>query len=188
MKKRLGDLAEIRSGVFLKPHAEGEVLYLQAKDFDENGNLLQEVYPGLKWSDVSERHLLKSGDLVFSAKGWKNIASVYDNSRFPAVASTSFLVISLIVDYIQPKFLAWWLNSKEVQEFLKGIAKGTSIPSITKAQMEELKIPILPVGVQLGLMRLSELRLKEKMIVAEIERLNDYKLDLSLMKIIQNYE
>lgn len=188
MKIRLGDFAEIRSGVFLKPHAEGEVLYLQAKDFDENGNLLQEVYPGLKWSDISERHLLKSGDLVFSAKGWKNFAAVYDNSRFPAVASTSFLVISLIVDYIQPKFLAWWLNSKEIQEFLKGMAKGTSIPSITKAQMEELIVPILPMEVQHSLVRLSELRQKEKMILADIDRLNDYKLDLSLFKIIQSYE
>lgn len=188
MKKRLNEIAEIRSGVFLKPHAQGDILYLQAKDFDENGSLLKEVYPGLKWSDISERHLLKSGDLVFSAKGWKNFAAVYDNSRFPAVASTSFLVISLIVDYIQPKFLAWWLNSTEVQEFLKGIAKGTSIPSITKAQMEELKVPILPLDVQDALVRLSELRVSEKMILADINRLNDYKLDLSLMKIIQNYE
>lgn len=188
MKKRLGEISVIRSGVFLRPHAAGEILYLQTKDFDQDGNLLQEVYPGLKWSDISERHLLKSGDLVFAAKGWKNFAAVYDNSRFPAVASTSFLVISLSVDYFVPKFLAWWVNSPGVQEFLKGKAKGTSIPSITKAQLQELEVLIFPKDVQEALVRLSELRKKEKMILADIERLNDYKLDLSLIKIIQKYE
>lgn len=188
MKKRLGEISEIRSGVFLKPHAEGDILYLQAKDFDQEGNLLQGLFPGLKWKDVSNKHLLKYGDLVFASKGWKNFAAVYDNSQFPAVASTSFLVISLSVDYIEPKFLAWWLNSSEVHGFLKGIAKGTSIPSITKAQLEQLEIPIFPFDVQETLVRLAELRKKEKTILADIERLNDYKLDLSLIKIIQRYE
>jgi restriction endonuclease S subunit len=104
------------------------------------------------------------------------------------VASTSFLVISLSVDYIDSKFLAWWINSSGVQEFLKGIAKGTSIPSITKALLQELEVPLFPKDVQEALVRLAELRKKEKMILADIERLNDYKLDLSLMKITQRYE
>ena len=188
MKKLLKEFASVRSGIFLKPHATGEILYLQAKHFDETGIFLDGAFPSLKWDHVSEKHLLKSGDILFAAKGVKNFAAVYDNPSLPAVASTSFLVISLVVDYIEPKFLVWWLNSSEVQEFLKGIAKGTSIPSITKAQMEELEVPILPLDVQQGLIRLAGLRKKEKTIMADIERLNDYKLDLSLIKIIQRYE
>ncbi|KPQ19168.1 MAG: restriction endonuclease S subunit [Algoriphagus marincola HL-49] len=188
LKKKLKEIASIRSGVFLKPRASGQILYLQAKDFDEDGVLSNEVFPTLESFEVSEKHLLKKGEVLFSAKGYKNFAAVYDNSEFPAVASTSFLVISLSVDYIEPRFLAWWLNSPVVQEFLKGIAKGTSIPSITKTQLQELEVTIFPQDVQDALVRLAELRKKEKMILADIERLNDYKLDLSLIKIIQRYE
>jgi restriction endonuclease S subunit len=188
LKKSLKDIVNIKTGLFAKPTDHGEVVYLQSKHFDENGQLAAVLYPDLNKDSIPEQHLLNAGDVLFAAKGTKNFATVYEEKNPIAVASTSFLVISLIVDYIEPKFLAWWLNSKEVQEFLKGIAKGTSIPSITKAQMEELMVPILPLDVQNSLVRLSELRLKEKMILADIERLNEYKLDLSLMKIIQNYE
>lgn len=188
MKKSLKDIVNIRTGLFAKPTDHGEVVYLQSKHFDENGQLAAVLYPDLNKDSIPEQHLLNAGDVLFAAKGTKNFATVYEEKNPIAVASTSFLVLSLTTNVIQPKFLAWWLNSKEIQEFLKGMAKGTSIPSITKAQMEDLKVPILPLDVQDALVRLSELRVSEKMILADIDRLNDYKLNLSLMKIIQSYE
>jgi restriction endonuclease S subunit len=188
LKKSLKDIVNIRTGLFAKPADHGEVVYLQSKHFDENGQLAATLYPDLNKDSIPEQHLLNAGDVLFAAKGTKNFATVYEENNPIAVASTSFLVLSLTTDVIKPKFLAWWLNSSEVHGFLKGIAKGTSIPSITKAQLEQLEIPIFPFDVQETLVRLAELRKKEKTILADIERLNDYKLDLRLIKIIQRYE
>jgi len=144
LKKKLKEIASIRSGVFLKPRASGQILYLQAKDFDEDGVLSNEVFPTLESFEVSEKHLLKKGEVLFSAKGYKNFAAVYDNSEFPAVASTSFLVISLSVDYIEPRFLAWWLNSPVVQEFLKGIAKGLLFHRLRKLNFRNWRLRSFP--------------------------------------------
>ena len=181
-------MAKIRSGVFLRAHEPRQVIYLQAKDFDENGDLKNELYPVLSWSMVSDKHLLKPGDILFSAKGWKNFAAICDNTMLPAVASTSFLVISLSVDYISPRFLVWWLNSERIQEFLKSVAKGTAIPSITKAQLENVEVTVFPMDVQEKLIRLSELRIRKKNLILNIEKLNEFKLESNLNKIIQKYE
>ncbi|WP_169712742.1 restriction endonuclease subunit S [Algoriphagus faecimaris] len=188
MKIQLKKIANIRSGVFFKPYSQGDVMYLQAKDFDKNGKLSSPLFPALKWTDVSEKHLLNSGDVVFAAKGWKNFASVYDNSGLPAVASTSFLVISLVVDYIEPRFLAWWLNSMEIQEFLKGIAKGTSLPSITKAQMEQLEVLILPKKIQEKLIKVYDLSIQEKELQHQIAQLRSQKLEFEIKKALTRYE
>jgi Restriction endonuclease S subunits len=188
LKKRLNQIASVRSGIFLKPHEPTQVKYLQAKDFDDTGELNGVLYPVVSTSKISDKHYLKGGDVLFAAKGWKNFAAICDNDMLPAVASTSFLVISLVVDYISPKFLVWWLNSEKVQEFLKGMAKGTSIPSISKVQIEDLEIPVLPLEVQEKLIQLAVLKRKEKSILEELDKLNDLKLEITIHKIIQNYE
>jgi restriction endonuclease S subunit len=188
LKKYLKEIASIRSGIFLKPQESGELVYMQAKYFDLEGHLSSPVFPDIKLKDVSEKHILRPGEILFSAKGWKNFAAVYDNSNPPAVASTSFLVISLVTNYIEPRFLAWWLNSSSIQEFLKGMAKGTAIPSITKAQLEALEVPVLPIEVQRNLVKLTELRRKEKVLLEKIEKLEAQKFEMKITKVINSYE
>jgi restriction endonuclease S subunit len=188
LKKLLKEIAFVRSGVFLKSHEPAVVNYLQTKDFDIDGKLKNKLYPSVSKSQVSENHFLKSGEILFAAKGWKNFAAICDNNMLPAVASTSFLVISLSVDYISPRFLVWWLNSERIQEFLKSVAKGTAIPSITKSQLENVEVIAFPMDIQEKLIRLSELRIRKKNLILDIEKLNEFKLELNLNKIIQNYE
>lgn len=188
MKKTLKNIASIKSGVFLKPQAEGDLVYLQAKHFSAEGELCAELYPDIKWQDISEKHILKPGDILFSAKGLKNFASVYESQNLPAVASTSFLVISLIGNLVHPEYLALILNSAESQEYLKGMAKGTAIPSINKKQLEEFEISIIPVDVQNKLVSVNKLKRVESSIISDLERLNKLRLDLKMNKIIKSYE
>ena len=45
------------------------MVYLQAKHFDVNGQLLAALHPDLMADGISEKHLLKDGDVLFAAKG-----------------------------------------------------------------------------------------------------------------------
>jgi len=188
LKKTIKEFAEIRSGLFLKPQERGDLVYLQAKFFDSEGRLNGSVFPDVKRHEVPEKHLLKPGEILFSAKGWKNFATVYEEKNSPAVASTSFLVISLVNDYILPDFLAMWLNSPDMRDTLKNMAKGTSIPSITKAQLSELKVPVFPLETQRRLLRLNSLKREEKNILDKIYILKSLKLDLNIKKVLNRYE
>ena len=188
MKKSLKNIAYIKSGIFLKPQNEGDLVYLQAKHFKADGELDSELYPDIQWQDISEKHVLKPGDILFSAKGLKNFAAVYESQNLPAVASTSFLIISIWENTVDPEYVALILNSRPSQEYLKGIAKGTSIPSISKKQLEEFEIVIMPREIQQKLVALNKLKKKENDLVSKIERLKKLSFEMDLNTIIQQYE
>lgn len=188
MKKSLKNIASIKSGVFLKPQTEGDLVYLQAKHFNAFGELDSELFPDVQWQDISEKHVLKPGDILFSAKGLKNFAAVYESRNLPAIASTSFLIISIWEKTVDPEYVALIINSRPSQEYLKGVAKGTSIPSISKKQLEEFEIVMMPRGIQQKLVALSKLKKEENDLVSKIERLKKLSFEQDLNTIIQQYE
>src|SRR5690606_17499945 len=130
------------------PSGVGELVYLQAKHFDENGQVYSTLHPDLMAKDISEKHLLKGGDVLFAAKGTKNFAAVYENHNAPAVASTSFFVLRLTEKKILPEYLAWFLNSHFTQTLLKAQAIGTSIPSISKQVLGDMEIAVPRIETQ----------------------------------------
>jgi restriction endonuclease S subunit len=173
LKARLKNIATIQTGVFAKPAHDGDIVYLQARHFDENGLLLCELHPDLMADDISEKHILKTGDVLFAAKGTKNFATVFEDHNPPSVASTSFFVIRIQNEAIKSQYLAWYLNNPDSQQFLKNLARGTSIASISKAVLDDLEIFIPDLKTQELVIKITQLRNKEKGLMQEIEILRD---------------
>lgn len=187
MKTTLRHIASIQTGVFAKPTADGEVLYLQAKHFDEAGQISTELHPDLKEDTISEKHLLRRGDVLFAAKGTKNFAAVY-NIDEPAVASTSFFVIRFEEKFkalILPEFLVWLMNHPVVQTLLKSQAMGSSIASISKGVLEELEISIPPIQKQELILNISKLRTKEIKLRQQIEMLRDKQIQQQVLNALK---
>ena len=136
-------------------------MYLQSKHFNENGQLLATLHPELKTEGISDKHILKEGDVLFAAKGTKNFAAVYEKHNEPAVASTSFFVLRSTDNKVLPEYIAWFLNHAITQNYLKDKARGTSIPSIRKSVLEDLEILIPSLQKQRLIIRLSELAIQE---------------------------
>ena len=187
MKKSIKNISSIQSGIFAKPMAEGDIVYLQAKYFDDNGLLTAILHPDLKRNNISKKHLLQHGDVLFSSKGSKNFATWYEEKNLPAVASTSFFVIRLTEKnhtVILPEFLAWSINQPEAQKFLKGKATGTAMASISKTALEELEIFIPPLATQNQILLLTSLLRKEKELKARIEQLKEKNIQQQIFKAI----
>lgn len=184
MKSKIQDIATLQTGLFAKPLAIGEVVYLQAKHFDEQGNLSATLHPDLSKEDFSQKHLLRAGDVLFAAKGTKNFAAVYEAHNLPAVASTSFFVIRLFDSNVLPEYLAWFLNNQSTQVSLKAQAMGTSIPSISKVVLEELEIPVPTIEKQKSVVAISKLRWQEKNILSKLEFLRDKKIQTQIINAI----
>lgn len=173
METTLGHIANIQTGVFAKPVAKGEIVYLQARHFDENGRLVGLLLPDLKADDISEKHILKPGDVLFAAKGNKNFAAVFEDQYPASVASTSFFVIRLQDDTVLSEYLVWHMNSPATQSFLKSTALGSSIASISKAVLEKLEICVPDLQTQKIILEINGLRSKEKQIRQKIESLQE---------------
>lgn len=185
MKTILKHITSIQTGVFAKPIQKGEIVYLQAKHFNENGELTETLYPGLSADNKLDKHLLKKGDILFAAKGTKNFAACYENEEMPAVASTSFFVIKLNDKNVLPGYLTWFLNHPNTQTLLKGYARGTSIASISKIVLSELEIPIPSIQKQELILRIYKLRNKERNLKQQIENLREIEIQNLLINAIK---
>jgi len=184
LKTTLNHITTIQTGIFAKPVQKGEIVYLQLKYFDENGNLTDILYPDLNTNSKTDRHLLKKGDVLFAAKGTKNFAAWYENDEIPAVASTSFFVIRLKEKNILPGYLTWFLNHPGTQLLLKAQATGTSIASISKTVLSELEIPIPAIRKQQLILNIYKLKNKEKKLKQQIETLRERKIQQQLINAI----
>jgi restriction endonuclease S subunit len=184
LKALIKDITHIQTGLFAKPSGIGELVYLQSKHFDEYGQLLSFLYPDLKADSVSEKHLLKDGDVLFAAKGTKNFATVFENHNDPSVASTSFFVIRLIDKKVLPEYLVWFLNSPSTQTLLKGQAIGSSMPSISKHVLENLEIAVPSIEKQKAILQISKLRNQEKSLKQEIETLREKQIQQQIINAL----
>lgn len=189
MRVALKHIAFIQTGIFAKPTREGQIVYLQAKHFDENGILRSSLYPELKAESISEKHLLKNGDIIFAAKGTRNFAALYEVNTQPAVASTSFFVIRLHEDFqdiILPEYLTWYLNKASSQNFLKSQAVGSSIVSISKSVLDELDLSIPNLNTQEAILRITHLRNSEKKLYKQIEMLREKQIQQQITNAINS--
>lgn len=187
MKTLLKNISSIQTGLFAKPSGDGELVYLQLKHFDENGKLNTDLHPDLKVEVVSEKHLLKNGDVLFASKGSKNFAAVFESHNLPSVASTSFFVIRLKNNKVLPHFLAWILNGNDAQLTLKNQAIGSSIPSISKQVLENFEIIIPNINIQMTILEIALLRNKEKSLKLKIEKLREKQIQQKILEAI-SYE
>ena len=185
MKTLIKDITNIQTGLFAKPAGIGEVVYLQSKHFDEYGQLHSALHPDLLAEGISDKHLLKDGDVLFAAKGTKNFAAVFENHNEPSVASTSFFVIRPTDKKVLPQYLAWFLNNHTTQTFLKGQAIGTSIPSISKQVLENLEITVPNIEIQKGILQITNLRNKEKSLKLKIDTLREKQIQKQIINAIK---
>jgi restriction endonuclease S subunit len=185
LKNLIKDITHIQTGLFAKPSGIGELVYLQSKHFDEYGQIHAVLHPDLIAEGISEKHLLKEGDVLFAAKGTKNFAAVFENHKEPSVASTSFFVIRPTDKKLLPQYLAWVLNSHSTQTLLKGQAIGTSIPSISKPVLENLEIAVPGIEIQQAILQITKLRNKEKSLKLEIETLREKQIQQQIINAIK---
>jgi restriction endonuclease S subunit len=188
LRHSLGHIANITTGLYAQPTNTGEIIYLQAKHFDESGQLSAVLQPEVKRNKQSERHMLQDKDILFAAKGLKNFATVYENDNGHCVASTTFLVIRLKNEsdcVVLPEFLAWFINHPRTQVLLKRKAKGTSLRSISKQMLEELEIPIPSFDKQRTILAIYNLHQRQEKLEAEIRTLKGQMIQHLMIKTIE---
>jgi len=175
MQVRLEDISNIRFGYYTKPKNKGEITYLQAKHFDESGNLIHQLDNFLGVDQKNNSHLLQNGEVLLIGKGFKNSAWVYEESFGPAVASSIFFVIRPDQNRVMPEYLSVVFNTPQTQSYFQTLGAGSSIPSIRKSELEAFPLHLPPLAIQdkiVGIKRIQDkdLELSNKIIAAKEKR------------------
>ena len=185
MIHRLKNISTITTGIYSKTTSTSNVYYIQARDFDSNYNLLDNLEPSVILSPNIEKHLLAKGDVIFASKGFDRFAFVFNNEVTPAVPSSIFMTIrKLNTNIISSDFLAWYLNHPNTQLYFARIAKGSVIPSINKKMIGDLEIEIPSINKQKQILRIDLLRKKEIEITNQILKLKSILLNQKLLNVL----
>jgi restriction endonuclease S subunit len=167
---KLTDIAEITSGTYQKEVTDGDLLYLQVKDFKSTYLANGELKPSIIDSSKIAKYTLLDKDLLFAAKGTSNFCVLYHDTMGKAVASSAFFVIRVSRAAILPEYICWYINTPQVLKKLQSNAVGSATPSITKEILAELEINIPTIDKQHKIIQCSQLQERAyalRMLIAE---------------------
>ena len=166
MKRKLGDITDMHFGYYEKPKEKGELIYLQAKNFNNYGFFDGNIDGWVDISAKSKNHILENGDILFVGKGMRNFAWKYCEEIGKAIASSIFYVIKPKSELVDADYLVTIFNSSKYQSFFQALGAGSSIPSIRKNELEMVEIPLPSLEIQKKIAKVSALH-QEELILTE---------------------
>lgn len=188
---KLENIVAINSGVYLKPSLSGDHNYLNAKHFDNYGNIQEEYFSSTSKVELTGRnvdHSLQDEDLLLVAKGERNKLCYYSESIGKAVGSSTFIVLRCDKDIVQPKFLFWLINTSLMQSNLSRLSKGTHVKSISIKVLSKLEVSIPSLSDQEYFIKMNDLIMQENKIQKELIGLKELYYDNSLIKKLHKHE
>lgn len=162
---RLGEIAQVLSGLYMKGNPTGEIAYLQVKDLLMLSP--ETTASRIEYTPKLDYYMLKKGDLLFAGKGTTYLCKEF-NLDILAVPSTTLYIIRLQSKIISPEYLCWFLNHPSVVAAVKTVQAGTGTPLIHKPAIENLEIIIPDQKTQQLIVELSTLQEREKEIIEAI--------------------
>lgn len=150
---------------------------------------LRNVQPdsGIDWSSVTRSRLtgrrepdwLRPGDVIFAARGHRNVAALVESPPDRAVCSPHFFLLRVKhPGNVLPEFLAWQINSSDAQRYFAQAATGSNITSIRRQDLEAMPVPLPPLERQRLLARLGQAVRRERALLEQLIRNRERELDL----------
>lgn len=148
MQTKLKYIADIQYGPYEKASDNGELMYLLASHFDEDGRLTMFNDSYLDVNSRNEKFILQKDDVILAAKGQRMFAWPYKEEYGKCIPSSLFYIIRINLKEAIGEYVAYYLNSEKVQYEIKNMATGGSMPSIPKKELMELEIYMPPLSEQ----------------------------------------
>lgn len=162
---KLGDIARILSGVYIKGNPTGRIACLQIKDLQMDSP--ETTAMRIEYARKLDSYMLRKGDLLFAGKGTTYLCKVF-NLDIPAVPSTTLYSIRLHSSIVSSEYLSWYLNHPRVVASIKTAQAGSGTPLIHKPTLENLEIIVPDQETQRLIVELSSLQNREKEILEAI--------------------
>jgi len=163
----------------------GDISVVQIKNVDAEA--------GVDWPAVTKTVLtsrrepdwLKPGDILFSARGQRNVAVCLEQPPTNAVCSPHFFLIRVNDrSNVLPEFLAWQMNLPLAQRYFSQSATGSYITSIRRQVLEMLPMQIPSLERQRLLVNLARAAVREKQLMKQLMEIRQQELDLVARKLL----
>lgn len=150
----------------------GNTRIIQPKDVTADGILKTD---SLDRIDFPAGTNLSRGDVLLINRGRFSACVFEDDQKIPCVATSAFLILTpKHPDRLLPDYLALFFNSIEGQNILKRFNETTTVPFISRGNIESVSISVPPPDIQRELAALE--RTKQRFIqltTRKIELINN---------------
>ena len=165
MKKvKLKEIANILSGVYLRPSPTGEIAYLQVSDLQRQSP--EKTADKVDFVRKLHQYMLQKGDILLAGKG-NYICKTFELD-IQAVPSTTLYIIRPNTDIIMPEYINWYMNLPQTISLIKSVQVGSGIPLIHKSTLEDIEIPLPTKKTQTSIVKISLLQKREQELMGEI--------------------
>ena len=173
MKIKLNEIADIEAGHpfrgAIPEHEQGDCQVIQVRDIDSDG---QVNWGGLISTQITGRKQpdwLRAGNIIFAARGTRNLATCMPHLDRPVVCAQHFFRITLkATDNALPEFIAWQLNQTPLQRYFRQSAQGSAQVSIRRAVLEQAVIALPSLEQQTKLTQFASKAVKEKQLLTKL--------------------
>jgi restriction endonuclease S subunit len=149
--KHIKDIALVIAGYSfrsaLKPHLEGSMAVIQAKDIVDNLYILPGSLTKINPPQYQAKAIIQKDDIVISSRGSFRANIVQDDTS-KMIAASSVYVLRLQDKNISPEYLTIYLNSIDGRKKIKEKVTGSVIKTILRKDLENIKIPIPSQDIQ----------------------------------------
>jgi hypothetical protein len=186
---QLKHLAEARLGYpfrgAVKEVPSGRVAVVQIKNVDPEQGVDWHALVRTELTGRKRPDWLRSGDVLFAARGNRNVAVLVDQPPDNAVCAPQFYLLRINSGHVLPEYLAWYLNQAPAQRYFALSAEGTFITSIRRAVLEALPIPVPSMERQHLIARLSDAVARERRLTEQLLRNREQQLRLVATGLIE---
>lgn len=157
-------------------------------------HISEEDIKKIRLNDIKPEEIIMPGDILFKAKGLNNTAVLIDSIPPNTTVTASCHIIRVVDKNFLPEYVCSWLNSAAAKNhFSKGAgqATGVTIANVSKATLETLEIPLLPLKNQKLISEIEECSKQEKELLLKIaekkEMLNRAIIEKELQGVNKKY-
>ncbi|WP_372472777.1 restriction endonuclease subunit S [Capnocytophaga sp. ARDL2] len=191
-KVKISEVVNIRSGMIvprttnsdLNELTEVFVYLLNTTDFDTQGNLAKDLQPNALYKPVFEKNYLQKGDLLFNAKGRRFFAVQFKGEYPHCIASSVFLVLTVLSDDVLPEYVLWYLNHPKVLKMFESKMFTQTMPAISLKDFSTLEISIPPLEVQQKIVALDTLKNKKIQLMQQLLELETLYYDAKMFEML----
>ena len=190
VKATLQHIAKIKAGHPFRGSIQesrgGNGHVIQLRDVDGDAQINWQALVRAEISGRKQPDWLKRGNIIFSARGSRNLASVVPDIDIPVVCSPHFFIIDLKDrEDVLPEFITWQLNQTQLQKYFQQSAEGSVHVSIRKAVLEQAQIVIPHIEKQKIIVELASRVLKEKKSLEKLIELRRLEMDAVAKDILK---
>lgn len=172
MQQAISQVADLRLGYHfrgkIKEAADGGAKVLQVRNVDDASGVLPEPLTHAAIPNA-EKHAVEVGEVVFLARGRNRFAFVFDVADpLPIVPASYFVVLTPNPRVVDSGYLAWAINQPVFQSKVESRSTGTSIPQISKTDLQELEIHVPTLETQKRIAAVAALMKQEQTLTRQI--------------------